>query len=94
MRIEIREVRNCKNGAFGNFLLRSYKSALITISLKLNDSVAEYGATLLHELLHLWLALLRLKGFRVANKKEHNFIYDVEKHVLKVAKKHLRRASK
>lgn len=89
MLVNIKEVKKCRNGAYGNFLMRGAGYALITISMKLNDTVAEYSATILHELLHLWVTLLRLKGFRVTNVKEHKFIYAVEKIVLIMAKKHL-----
>lgn len=91
MLVNIREVKKCKNGAYGNFLLRGAGSTLITISRKLNDTVAEYAATLLHELLHLWVTLLRLKGYRTTNKKEHEFIYGVEKTIIRKAQKYLRR---
>lgn len=90
MLVNIKEVKKCRNGAFGNFLMRGAGYSLITISLKLNDTIAEYAATILHELLHLWVTLLRLKGFRVTNIKEHRFIYAVERTVLDMAKKHLK----
>ena len=90
MLVNIKEVKKCRNGAYGNFLMRGAGYSLITISMKLNDTVAEYASTILHELLHLWVTLLRLKGFRVTNKKEHKFIYAVEQVVLEMAKKHLR----
>lgn len=91
MLVRILEVRACRNKASGNFLLRGRGSALITISQKLNVLVAEYGCTLLHELLHLWVTMLRLKGFRVSDMKEHRFIYAVEASIYALAKKHLRR---
>lgn len=91
MRIDIKEVKKCRNGAYGNFLLRGRQSALITVSLKENRVVAEYAATLLHELLHLWITLLRLKGFRTTNIKEHRFIYAVEKAIITKARRYLRR---
>lgn len=92
MLINIKEVKACKNKAFGNFLLRGHSYAVITISQKLNTTVAEYGSTVLHELLHLWITILRLKGFRTNNVKEHKFIYAVEAVILKKAAKHLRKA--
>ena len=96
MLVEIKEVKKCRNGAYGNFFLRGAKSSLITVSLKLNDTIAEYSATVLHELLHLWVTIIRIKGFRTTNVKEHRFIYAVEKVVIEMAKKHLkpRRKSK
>jgi hypothetical protein len=92
--INLKDVKACKNKAYGNFLLRGHNYAVITISQKLNDTVAEYAATVLHELLHLWVTVLRLKGFRVTNVKEHKFIYAVENTIIKMAKKHLKKVSK
>lgn len=91
MLINLKDVKKCRNGAYGNFLLRGAGYALITVSMKLNTTIAEYAATVLHELLHLWMTVLRIKGFRVTNKKEHKFIYEAEAHILKMARKHLRR---
>lgn len=93
MLVNIKDVKKCRNGAYGNFLMRGAGSALITVSLNLNNTVAEYAATVLHELLHLWVTILRLKGFRVTNTREHRFIYAAEKHIITMAKKHLRRKS-
>lgn len=91
MLVEIKEVAACKNKAFGNFVCRGPNKILITISMKLNDTVAEYSATVFHELMHLWITILRAKGFKCTNAKEHRFIYQAEKHILRIAKKHLRR---
>ena len=90
MLVEIKEVKQCRNKAFGNFLLRGQQSALITVSLKLNDTVAEYSATVFHELMHLWVTILRSKGFRCTNTTEHKFINAAEDYVLKMARKHLK----
>ena len=90
MLVEIKEVKQCRNKAFGNFVCRGQNDALITISLKKNDTVAEYSATVFHELMHLWVTILRSKGFRCTNIKEHRFIYAAEAHVLRMAKKHLK----
>lgn len=94
MRVHIKEVRRCRNGAYGNFLLRGRDSSLITVSMELNKSVAEYSATVFHELMHLWMTLMRLKGFRCTNKKEHEFIYAAEAYIIRKAKMHLRRRKK
>lgn len=90
MILEIKNVTKCRNGAYGNFLIRGRESALITLSLKLNPTLATWGSTLLHELLHLWVTLMRKNGFRVSDKKEHTFIYAVEKAVLQKARKYLK----
>ena len=92
--VNIKEVKDCRNKAFGNFILRGHKSAIITISLKRNDTMAEYAATIFHELMHLWVTILRLKGFRTTNIKEHRFIYAAEAYILRMVKKHLKRSGK
>lgn len=94
MKLEIKNVKRCRNGASGNFLLRGHESALITISLKYNDTLAEWGSTLLHELLHFWATLMRRNGMRVTANREHRFIYAVERQILKVMVKHMKRRTK
>lgn len=91
MNLEIKDVRHTRNGAFGNFLMRGRNRAVITISLKLNSKLAEYGATLLHELLHLWTTMMRLRGFKVTDRVEHEFIYAAEDKILRAAKKYIGR---
>lgn len=90
MLINLKEVKKCRNGAFGNFLLRGRESALITVSMKLNNTVAEYGATVLHEFLHLWVTILRRKGFRVSDRREHKFIYAVEALIFDMAEQYMK----
>ena len=94
MHVEIKAVKRCRNGAYGNFIVRGRESALITISLAKNKTVAEYGSTVLHELLHLWVGILRRKTFRCTNNKEHRFIYAVERKIYNLAKKHLAKRRK
>jgi len=96
MRVEIKEVHKCVNGAWGNCWVRGQESVLITISLKKNDTVAEYAATIFHELMHLWILILKDKGFKCSDIKEHQFINAAEKFVLKMAEAFLkpRRKSK
>lgn len=91
MILSIKKVKQCKNGAYGNYLLRGRERADITISMKLNRTLADYGATLLHEVLHAWTTLMRKEGFKVTDKKEHLFIYAAEKGILKAMKATLRR---
>lgn len=90
MKVEIKEVKECRNKAFGNFISRGHESVLLTISMKKNTTVAEYSATLFHELMHLWMTIFRSKGFRCTNIKEHEFIYAAEAHVWKMARKYLK----
>jgi len=91
MILEIKKVKRCRNGAYGNFLMRPNNTALITISLKKNPTLAEYAATLLHEMLHCYTTLLRREGFRVTNSKEHKWIEACEIAVIDVMQKILPR---
>ena len=50
----------------------------IAISQEAHKTVAQFGATLLHELLHLWLYILEVYGYKVKLKIEHQFIRAVE----------------
>lgn len=94
MRLDIHEVKKCSNGAYGNYLLRGRESALITVSMKLNPTIAEYSATLLHELLHAYTTMIRWKGFRVSDRQEHKWIYKAEDAIIRTMKKHLKKKSK
>lgn len=81
MTLIIRNVRECKDGSFGYFRGITRNKCEIAVSAKKNTTVAGYGSTVLHELLHFWLHLLRLEGAKIGKKKEHRFIYDVERAV-------------
>lgn len=87
MRLDIRKVKECKNGAFGNFIIRNKESALITISIRKNPTVAEYAATLLHEMLHCYTSLLRAEGFKLTDKNEHKYIEASEVAVVSAMRK-------
>ena len=91
MFLEIKKVKRCKNNAYGNFLIRGRESAVITISLQKNKLLSEYGATLLHELLHCYTSLLRREGYRTTNKREHRWIEDCEVEIVRLMQKHLTR---
>jgi hypothetical protein len=91
MILEIKNVKECKNKAWGNFTILGKEKMLITISLKCNKYLADYASTILHEMLHAWVTILRVNGVRVTNLKEHRFIYAVERKIL-AELKFLRRA--
>ena len=55
----------------------------ICISEQANRTLAEFGSTLLHELLHLWVFLMANYGYKVGLAREHKFIYAVENVVIK-----------
>lgn len=91
MILEIKNVKDTRNKADGNFYILGHNRALITISIKRNPTLAAWGSTLLHEMLHLWTTLMRYNGLRVTDKREHKFIYAVEDAVLKTIVKYLKR---
>jgi hypothetical protein len=92
MILRIKEVEKCRNGAYGNYRTQRNGQCVITISISKNQEAAEWAATVLHELLHFWVTLLRVKsGHAVSNFKEHRFIYAVEAAVAPLIKKWLRR---
>ncbi len=90
MILEIKKVNRCKNGAFGSFVVLGRERARITISLERNKMLADYGATLLHELLHCYTTLLRVEGFKCTNKKEHKWIEKCETAILSLMQKSLK----
>ena len=91
MILEIKKVKQCRNGAMGNFTILGDEKALITISLKKNKLMNDYAATLLHEMLHCYTTLLRAEGFKATNKIEHEWIEACESAVIKEALKVLKR---
>lgn len=84
MYVEIKDVRRCKNRALGNCILRGRDKILITISLKGNEMLAEYLATLGHEMAHLFFTLARKKGLRITDRLEHKVIYALETAFIRV----------
>lgn len=91
MILEIKKVRECKNGAYGNFIILGHQKARITISMKKNSRLSDYISTLLHEMLHAYATLLRAEGMRVDNKREHRWIEACENSILTLMQKMLKR---
>ena len=91
MILEIKNVKDTRNKADGNFYILGHNRALITISVKRNPTLAAWGSTLLHEMLHLWTSLMRYNGLRVTDKRENKFIYAGEDAILKVMVQYLKR---
>lgn len=85
MILEIKKVKQCRNKAYGNFKILGREKARITISLKKNKDMAEYAATLLHEMLHCYTTLLRVEGYKVTDKTEHKWIQACEDVVIHMA---------
>ncbi len=83
MTIKIRHTEKL-HGSYGECAFNSKNKMVITIARERNRRLATYGATLLHELLHAWVRMLELNGFKVDDKVEHKFIYAVEQAVVRL----------
>lgn len=82
MIIKIRHVEEMPDD-YGECAFPTPHKAIITISKKGNHLLAMYASTVLHELLHVWVRILAKKGFDIDDRVEHDFIYAVEREVLK-----------
>jgi hypothetical protein len=89
MLLEIKRVKECRDGSFGYFKILGRQRACIAISEKKNPTLDLYAETLLHELLHCYTALLQAEGFKVTDGKEHKWIEDCETQVIELMKKHI-----
>lgn len=90
MHLIINDVKQCKNKAMGNYCILGKGVMRITVSLKLNRLLADYMLTLLHEMLHAWFTLVRVKGFRCTDRLEHKIIYKIEEAVFRIIKQHIK----
>lgn len=88
MQVEILDANSHRDDSAGWFINYLNGRAKISISLKKNKRPQEYASTLLHECLHLWFSLIRPKGLKYTDKQEHAFIYEVERELKKLIKKH------
>lgn len=92
MILEIKKVKRCRpREAFGTFAITGPTSALITVSTDKNRKLASYAVTLLHELLHCYIALLKANGFEVSARKEHKWIMCCEEAITILMVKILKR---
>lgn len=98
MRLDIKWVKRARlNNRECYGVTRFFKDdrrAIIYISRAANKNVAQYAMTLLHELLHVWIALLRRAGSKVDSRRDHTFIYAVEKVIVKFCKRILLKRAK
>ena len=86
MRIDIEEVpimRGEWRTAFGRTHVLSQKRMKITLARKPIVTIAEYSEVLLHELLHVWMRMIKSRGAKVDMRKQHEFIYSAEMAVIK-----------
>jgi len=72
--------------SFGETIFDPNKEVItINISTKKNKNQAEFYVTLLHELLHVWVAVMKANRAKV--KHEHKFIYRCEDAIIKELKR-------
>jgi hypothetical protein len=86
MMIIIKDKQRINGDCYGVTRYIGPKKIVVEMSLELNKDLAEYGSTLLHELLHVWLVILKANGAVVNKRKEHKFIYKVEKKITSLVK--------
>jgi hypothetical protein len=87
IRIDIRHVDECEEGEYGTFEIVGNKKMLITVSLKRCNNQRNYLLTILHELLHAWIALLQVnKIIKISDRREHRLIEDFELYALRKLK--------
>jgi hypothetical protein len=96
MRIDIKlskRTRLRNRECYGVTRFISDNRAIIYISESANKDIGTYALTLIHELLHVWLAMLKAVGSKIDLRKDHTFINSVEKAIIRLSKR-LKRRSK
>jgi len=83
MNIKIRFVEKCKRGVYGTTEIVDKNNLLILISRKKNNIKQEFFVTMLHELLHAWMFILKSNGIKMKAADEHKWIYLVQNEVVK-----------
>jgi hypothetical protein len=82
--IYLRHVDKCEEGEYGTFEVIGNKKMLITISLERCNNKKDYLLTVLHELLHSWIALLQVnKILKISDRKEHKVIEAFERYAIR-----------
>ncbi len=82
MNIKIKLVDTCPNGEYGLCEVLNNNTVLIQISRSKNKEMHEFFVTLLHELLHAWMFILKANKVKIPIRKEHNWIYRVQAVIL------------
>lgn len=83
MIIKIKLVKKCPRGEYGLCTVTGNNSITIEVSEQKNTTPTQFYVTLLHELLHSWLFIMKANGVKIAEKKEHRWIYSVQAVVFK-----------
>ena len=71
---------------FGLTTFETNGDSLIEISEKKNPTVDLFAITLLHEMLHVWLEILKRNGASIDLRKDHKFITAVENSICELSK--------
>jgi Txe/YoeB family toxin of Txe-Axe toxin-antitoxin module len=86
LNIKIKDKEYCSNKKWlGETRWISKSIAQIVISRKKNPNPIEFFLTLIHEMLHVWIAIMKYNGIRIPH--EHRFIYSIEDDIIKEIKK-------
>jgi len=79
--VKLKDRKFCSNKKWLGEIRWSKKDKVeIVISTTMNKNPVEFFLSLIHELLHLWVSVMRINGVKIKN--EHKFIYSVENGVV------------
>jgi hypothetical protein len=81
----VRKLGHKKYSLCGLSTFKTNGDVVIEISEKKNPTVDLFSVTLLHEMLHVWLEVLKRNGATIDLRKDHKFITAVEKSVISLA---------
>ena len=83
MNIKIKLVKECSKKEYGTCEVVDSNNILIEVSKKKNSKMNQYFVTLLHELIHAWVFIMKANGIKMSDRKEHRWIYSVEAVIIK-----------
>jgi len=83
MNIQIKLVKECSKGEYGTCQIINKNTILVEISESKNKDKYEFFVTVLHELIHAWVFIMKANGVKMSIKKEHKWIYSVQAVIIK-----------
>jgi len=86
MNINVKMVNECSKKEYGTCQVINKNKIQIEISKIKNKTSSEFFVTLLHELLHAWLFIMKANGVKIGIKKEHKWIYSVQSIIIEALK--------
>ena len=86
MKININFVDECSKGEYGTCQITNRDTINIEISRALNQDQSQFFVTLLHELLHAWLFVMKANDIKISIGREHKWIYSVQAVVFEALK--------